>query len=131
MEREKPGQRRPIYSKASPNSLNQHAPYIGNSRKNISNHSGSPERHLSPRKNITHKSGYYYKQEQDYTNISSMHKNIRTIVNTTPDMEIKTDKKQRSTISVHSTQKSAIIYISPQVRYRIKSHINMPNIMYS
>jgi hypothetical protein len=90
---------------ATSKSMNDIIPDIRNSGNKVSNNSSSSERHLTSRKNITNKGSKHHNKEDNNTNVSNhfSRRSIRTVVKTSTDMNINSNKEHRGPVSVGIT----------------------------
>lgn len=61
---------------------------------------------------VPYESGYYYKEQEDDSNISSFFIEVGAVVKAPSDVHIDANEKERGTVGVEVTDKSSVVDIS-------------------
>lgn len=70
---------------------------------------------MSSGEDVTDEGGYYYKKEENNANISCLFIEIRSIVKAASDVYINADEKERCSVGMYVTDKSAVVNVSADV----------------
>jgi hypothetical protein len=123
---------RVIYCKPTPKPSDNTSTYYWQSACLTGNYGSSPERHLTPRLNVSDKGSLNHNLQNNNSNkpYKFTRACITCIVQSTELVHIYNNEKERCTICMQVTQKPSIGHITHQMLYTVKCQINMSSIVH-